>query len=296
MRVLGIGEVVFDVFDDFEQLGGAPLNFAVNAHRLGHTVDFVSAVGQDRRGDEALRLIARYGLSTELLRRVDGLPTGFVDVTLSAEGDPFWVIRRPAAYDSPSLSNDELDEIVSHDPPWIYYGTVQQTSPVAKELTQRLVTRLPAARRFYDMNLRRDSFSTGLVRDLLKQASILKLSEEEARESCELLGGAFEGLESYCSWAMKTFDLEGVCVTKGRNGCTARLGNDFTESPGFQVEVEDTAGAGDAFAAGFLHGVAQAWDLARICEFANRLGALIATKEGALPQWSVDELEAISSR
>ena len=296
MRIVGIGEVVWDVFDSFEQLGGAPLNFAVQVRRLGNEVDFISAVGKDRRGDEALRLIDRYGLPTNRVPKLDVHPTGCVDVTVTDDGDPSYVIQRPAAYDFPSLTREELGEIASHGAQWIYYGTLQQTSPVAKELTQRLAAKLPSARRFYDMNLRRDSFSAELVRDLLEQASILKLNEDEARTSRELLGGGSGGLEDYCSWVVKEFDLEGVCVTRGPDGCVVRIGDDYRESPGFQVDVEDAVGAGDAFAAGFVHGLGQGWELPRVCEFANRLGALIASKAGALSQWSADELAAISTQ
>ena len=295
MRVVSIGELLWDVFEDFEQLAGAPLNFAVDMRRLGHEVDFVSAVGNDHRGQDALRLLDQYGLSTDFVRRVDDQPTGYVDVTVSDDGEPTWRIRRPAAYDSSSLSSEELDEIASHDPQWIYYGTAHQMSSAAKELTGRLVARFPSARRFYDMNLRKDCFSRELVGEILERASILKLNEEEARESCDLLGGGFRDLESFCSWASDRFDLEGVCVTRGKHGCMARVGEEWIESPGFEVTVKDTGGSGDAFAAGFLHGLDQGWALAKVCEFANRLGALIATKEGALPQWSTDELKAIST-
>ena len=54
MRIVAIGEVLWDVFEDSEKLGGAPFNFAVNAMRLGHDVDFVSAVGDDARGRAVL--------------------------------------------------------------------------------------------------------------------------------------------------------------------------------------------------------------------------------------------------
>jgi fructokinase len=50
-------------------------------------------------------------------------------------------------------------------------------------------------------------------------------------------------------------------------------------------------GAGDAFAAAFLHGIAQGWSAARTAEFANRLGALVASRAGGVPEWSPAELD-----
>ena len=54
MRIVSIGEVLWDVIGGSEYLGGAPLNFAAHAHKLGHEVYLLSAVGEDERGKRAL--------------------------------------------------------------------------------------------------------------------------------------------------------------------------------------------------------------------------------------------------
>lgn len=38
MRILSIGELLWDAIGDQEFLGGAPLNFSVSCHRLGKQV------------------------------------------------------------------------------------------------------------------------------------------------------------------------------------------------------------------------------------------------------------------
>ena len=63
MKILSIGEVLWDVFDhDREFVGGAPLNVSVHVRRLGHSAALFSAVGNDRRGDQALERIKALGL------------------------------------------------------------------------------------------------------------------------------------------------------------------------------------------------------------------------------------------
>ena len=59
MRIVTIGEVLWDVIGDKEYLGGATLNFCAHAARLGHDVFFVSAVGKDERGRGVLEQIGR---------------------------------------------------------------------------------------------------------------------------------------------------------------------------------------------------------------------------------------------
>ena len=60
----------------------------------------------------------------------------------------------------------------------------------------------------------------------------------------------------------------------------------FAEADGCRVEVVDTVGAGDGFAAAFLHGLSRQWSPHQIAEFANRIGAGIASSPGAIPDWN----------
>jgi len=59
------------------------------------------------------------------------------------------------------------------------------------------------------------------------------------------------------------------------------------------VRVADTVGAGDAFAAAFLHGLWQGWNPSQVADFANRVGALVASRTGAIPMWTLDEVCAL---
>ena len=54
MRIISVGEILWGVYENVEHIGGAPFNFSVHANRLGHKVYFISAVGEDDRGDCAL--------------------------------------------------------------------------------------------------------------------------------------------------------------------------------------------------------------------------------------------------
>jgi fructokinase len=85
-------------------------------------------------------------------------------------------------------------------------------------------------------------------------------------------------------------------VTRGREGCSLWISGEYLESPGYSVQVADTVGAGDAFAAALLHGIDARWPAPRVADFANRLGALVAGRKGGTPEWSMEELQALSRR
>ena len=57
-----LGAVLWDIFDDRKLIGGAPFNVAAHAARLGLKTAFISAVGNDELGDEALESVLRPGM------------------------------------------------------------------------------------------------------------------------------------------------------------------------------------------------------------------------------------------
>lgn len=293
MKIVSVGEVLWDILPSSEHLGGAPFNFAWHAHNLGHEVCFVSAVGNDQHGRQTLEQMTESGLSTRFMHRVPDCPTGTVTVTLDSLGLPHYTIHRPAAYDFPALSPAEFGVMVNPAPDWIYFGTLQQMSPAAHELMMKLLAATPTARYFYDMNLRVDCFSPELVRTLTERAHVLKLNEQEIPFLKEISGLQGNSLEQFCRGCLSAFQLDAVCITLGPKGCALLMDNEYLEAPGFSVKVADTIGAGDAFSAALLHGIDAAWTATRIAEFANRIGALVASRPGGTPKWTVAEAMAL---
>ena len=84
-----------------------------------------------------------------------------------------------------------------------------------------------------------------------------------------------------------------MCVTLGARGCAMLCGDEFVEVPGHRVEVADPVGAGDAFAAAFLHGLMSHWPVPKIAQFANRVGAVVASRHGAIPDWNLTEVVSL---
>jgi len=312
MTILSIGEILWDVIQGAEYLGGAPFNFAAHARRLGHDVRFISAVGADARGRLALARAGELGLSTRFVRIVPDRPTGTVTVALDAGGQPRFTIHRPAAYDFPHIREEDLRELLDPAPDWIYFGTLQQTSAEARALTARLMEAAPAAKRFYDVNLRAGCYTASLVRELIRRATVVKLNEEEVCEVEQMMGMeqsrereravaeygdrslTVAALMRFCEGGAERLGWEAACVTRAAAGCLAWLGGQSIEAPGYRVEVADAVGAGDAFAAAFLHGLGAGWPPRRIADFANRLGALVAGRAGAIPEWTLEEAEALA--
>jgi len=84
--VIGIGEILWDIFPDRKVLGGAPANFAYHISQWGMNGLIISAVGEDTLGQEAVRVLEDKKVGY-LLQTV-GSPTGRVTVSLKTKGWP----------------------------------------------------------------------------------------------------------------------------------------------------------------------------------------------------------------
>lgn len=288
LPILVLGEVLWDVFADSSALGGAPLNFAAHSKRLGYHPLLISAVGADALGNAARHDIAALGLETSFLQTVSRFPTGAARVELGPGDRTRFVIERPAAYDALCLRAEQIAGIVRRTPAWFYYGTLFASTPQGRSVLEKLLNALPAATRFYDLNLRPGNYSVQLVIELLELADVVKLNEEELCMVRKFTRLPAE-IEAFCREASKRFGWKAVCVTLGAHGCAMLCGDEYSEAAGHAIDIADPVGAGDAFAAAFLHGLISDWPVAKIAAFANRIGALVASRHGAIPEWTVEE-------
>ena len=295
MNIISIGEVLWDIVGQEEHLGGATFNFSAHLSRLGHRVSFVSAVGADQRGQKVIDRMPQFGLTTEYLHTEKDHPTGTASVALASDGQPKFVLQRPAAYDFPQLTATQYDRLFSRPVDWIYFGTLHQIGPQARQLTMDLLDRAKEARRFYDVNLRSDGYTPALIQQLMSRATIVKLNHEEVEAIAVMFGSRHRSLEEFCRNYADSYKWAGVCVSRGSRGCTVLMGGHYIEAPGYPVQVVDAVGAGDAFAAAFLHGLGSGWSTADIADFANRVGALVASRRGAIPDWTISEANALET-
>src|SRR5690349_4455001 len=294
-RIVGIGEVLWDLLPGGPRLGGAPFDATANLARLGHTVRFVSAVGDDELGHRALEAAARLGVGTMWIRRTDRAPTGTVEVALDDAGSPRFSIVSPAAYETVDLSDDVIDEAAGWDPGAIAFGTLAQRFAGVRASTRAIIERSSARVRLYDVNLRDGCWDDALVLELLGLATIVKMNDGEAGVIGGLLGLGSSDRTEVAALGTALADrsgIRGVCVTRGAAGASLWIDGARFEVGGIEVDVVDTVGAGDAFAAALLDGLLRGHEPRVALATANRLGAIVASRSGALPDWTTGELEA----
>lgn len=282
--ILCVGEVLWDSLPAGLFLGGAPFNVARHLRLLGLPATLVSRVGRDRLGEEALRRLSRYGLSTELIQVDTGLPTGFVMVELDRQGVPAYDIVAPAAWDAMEPETRLVD--AARGARAMVYGTLAQRGACSRETIRRLWD--AAALSVCDVNLRPPHDDPEVVQASLLAADLVKLNEAELRQIARWFDLPHD-LEDGARALAERFRCSVVCVTMGRAGAALLREGRWSVARAPQVQVVDTVGSGDAFLAGFLAAYLEGTTDARILEQANRLGAYVASRPGAIPDRAIQQ-------
>ena len=284
--VVGLGEVLWDLFPSGRRLGGAPANFAYCSHLLGNRAIVASRVGSDELGNEIRESLASAGLTTQYVQVDTGFPTGTVQVQFDDKGQPKFEITHPAAWDF--LEWMKSWHLLAQSTDAVCFGSLAQRSLQSREtiLTFLENTRQDALR-IFDVNLRQSFYSREIVNESLTRSNVVKLNHDELPKLRQLLGmnaaSDKDGEISFCRALLDAYDLHMVCVTRGANGSLLCSHAGYSEHPGFRVPVKDTVGAGDAFTAGLVHVLLRGGSLDDMNDLANRTGAWVASRDGAMP-------------
>jgi len=117
------------------------------------------------------------------------------------------------------------------------------------------------------------------------------MNEAEAKRLFEVTyPGSNFGLQAFCELWANTHEVDVMCVTLGDRGAFVFSKGVGKIIAGLKVQVHDTVGAGDAFSAAFLYAYHQGWTLTEAASFGNVLGALVASRPGAVPHWTLEEI------
>ncbi|WPJ97412.1 carbohydrate kinase [Coraliomargarita algicola] len=280
-KIVGLGEVVWDVFPARKRLGGAPANFAYHCHQLGACAYPVSALGADALGRAARRQLEAKGIDLTYVQETAAWPTSQVLVSLSEHGKPVYEIIENVAWDHLELTEELAELAPSVDA--VCFGVLSQRCEPARRAVQGFLDLMPSQTiKIFDINLRQSYYSKALVEECLERATVLKLSDEELpqlAESFELQGTVFEQLEGLRA----LFKLDLVAYTRGDEGSVLCCANAQDVHAGLPVTVVDSVGAGDSFTAALCVGLLQNWPLSEINAFANSVAAYVCGQKGATP-------------
>jgi fructokinase len=286
-----VGEVLWDVQGEERTPGGAPMNVAIHLARLGHRVAMISRVGRDAYGEELIRFMKEAGVDTSLMQIDPDLPTSEVLITLDDENNARYEIPHPVAWDRLQM-DPEVSRLISGSD-MIIFGTLGSRDAVARDSIQQVLQ--GAAVKMIDVNLRPPYTSEPVVRSLLRKADIAKLNEDELQIIAGWDHQPHSDERALMRWLTERYGLNSLVVTRGKEGAVTYSGSGFFSHPGYNVQVADTVGAGDAFLAGYISSVIEGAGYPESLDFACKTGAFVASRPGGTPDYTLEDIKKIDA-
>lgn len=288
------GEALKDVSGFERAPGGAPANVAAAVSKYGGHASMITKLGQDAFGDFLLEQLAAVGVHTDKMYRTNKANTALAFVSLKEDGErDFSFYRNPSA--DLLLKETEIHEDWFKKGDILHFCSVDLVESPMKYAHIKAIQSVKSRGGLisFDPNVRlplwkdpNDCRET--ILDFIPYAHLVKISGEELA----FITGMTDVNEAVASLFIG--DVQAVLYTKGAEGAELYLKNARYVSEGYQVKVEDTTGAGDAFIGGFLYQLLEkecmqenleallAKDHKEILAFANASGALTTTGKGAI--------------
>lgn len=280
--IVGMGEALWDMLPEGKKIGGAPANFAYHISQFGLNSSVVSAIGDDKLGNEILENFNDKQLSYNI-QKVP-YPTGTVIVELDSNGIPKYTIKEGVAWDNIPFTN-ELEEMAKRTKA-VCFGSLAQRSAVSRETINRFIDSMPTGDdvlKIFDVNLRQDFYTKEILCNSLSKCNILKINDEELVTVSRMFGYPGIDLQDKCWILLAKYNLKMLILTCGVNGSYVfRPGEiSFVETP--VIDVIDTVGAGDSFTATFVAAIIKGHSIREAHKLAVEVSAYVCTQNGAMP-------------
>ncbi|MFA7560569.1 MAG: carbohydrate kinase [Candidatus Izemoplasmatales bacterium] len=303
-KLIGIGEALIDFLpkqigvnlkavEEFKRVaGGAPANVCACVRRLGTESVILTKLGTDAFGDYLIDTLNEVGVNTNYIKRTNAANTALAFVSLKKDGNrDFSFYRNPSADMLLEASEIEADLFKSGD--ILHFCSVDLVdAPIRQAHDQALkYAKENELLISFDPNVRLPLWSDHdeykrIINKYINYADILKISDEEF---------AFITGESFSEErVLKLFrgNVKVIIYTEGAKGARVYTRKNTYQFPGFKVKAIDTTGAGDSFIGAFLYQLLkmkltlnnlETTDYTQIIKFANAVGAIVASRKGAIP-------------
>ncbi|SHG84022.1 carbohydrate kinase family protein [Halobaculum gomorrense] len=266
--------------------GGAPANVAVGLARLGEAPALWTRLGDDGFGDFLADTLREEAIPEAYVERDPDAPTGLALVALDADGERSFSLYLEGTA-AAALDPATVDDAALTDLDWVHVGGVELAHEPVRSTVFDLLERVPAdVTVSFDPNARpslwREFDYTDTLARALPDVDVLVASAEDLEPA------GYEGTAEALASAVVADGPHTAVITRGAAGATARStagapwGAGHAEHPGFDADVVDTTGAGDAFTAGVVDALDGGASLGAALRFANAVGARATTAQGAM--------------
>lgn len=280
--VVGLGEILWDIFPDYRRPGGAPANVTYHASVLGNHGKIVSRIGEDDKGDALIRFLQGKDLDVNYLQKDPDHDTGTVKVVFDGSEANYSIVEG-VAWDY--IEYTEALKKLASSTDAICFGTLAQRSEVSRKTIRTFLENTSEeCLKILDVNLRAPYYNKEVLDYSLSAADVIKLNEKEYELLEQMLTDGGDLLE----YLLVDQKIRVVCLTKGADGSELISADARFVEPRHKIDTSggDSVGVGDAFTAALTHHMLHGVDLDQTLALANRYAAHIAALKGGMPEVS----------
>lgn len=265
------------------QMAGAEFNVAIGVTRQGHSVSYVTTLGQDWQGDLILDYMGGIGIDTSNIRRTSGAATGYQLKVRSSDGEPKVIYFRSGS--AASQTAPDIVDGIDFDGVRILHVT--GIFSALTDNTYSTVSRLMDAAHAHGVTV---LFDPNPRPTLWPSREAMIEATNRLAAKCDVFmpgleeGQLFSGVSAPRDIARFYLDMGvgKVIIKLGDEGSALFERDDNggirqTAVPSFTVDVVDTVGAGDGFASGVITALLEGLDSEHLLERANAVGAIQVT-------------------
>lgn len=260
--------------------GGCGSNVAIGLSALGITTSLICHIGQDIAG----RMIKEYwgstGIDTRFVIQETDRNTAVSIGLIDHDAQPRF-IHTPGANVCLSVDDLNIEHLLTEGARFLHVGGFFVLPGL---LDGRFPAKLAEARRAgittsLDVVRSRQMSDPSTLWSCMPEIDIFLCNQQESIR----LTGKDEPVDA--SVELRKRGAHNVFIKLGADGCWVNSDQFTGEVPAPEVDVVDTTGAGDAFAAGLIAALSRDADMVEACIFANQAGARMASAMGAVGGW-----------
>ena len=284
-KIVCFGEVLWDIYPDRIEIGGAPFNVYYRLHSLGNNVKIISSIGDDDLGLKALDFFKKNNLNSEFISIDKEHKTGQVKIQLES-GEPSYNIVDNVAWDFIPIKKEYTSEKLDY----LIFGSLAVRNDKSFETLKEIIRK--SKFNILDLNIRQEYYNKYKLDYLLNSSDFLKINMDELFVLRDLFNIKYHETEDIAQKIFSKFNLKYICLTNGSVNSSVFDGNKFIYVESLKVESIDNVGAGDNFLASFIDEYfIKKNSLKSSLKIASIYGAITTTKKGAIPAINTSEIK-----
>lgn len=253
--------------------GGKGANQAVAAAKLGGKVIMAGKLGKDMFGEEMRSVMEEEQIDARYILTDEKSSTGVGSIVLDKNGQNRIIVVPGANLKYTPAEVDQIEPVIQKAELLVMQlemdiAVIERAAELAHRHGVPVILNPAPAQQLSDAILRRVSYLTPNETELELLTGSKVSSLEDAKHAAKLLLDKGVGH---------------VIVTLAEKGALIADRNGYTHVEGFPVQPVDTVAAGDSFNGALAVQLIQRKPLHEAIAFANAVGALTVTKEGAIP-------------